>query len=161
MSLPFNALHVYFTLQDMTSGFRRVLQEFVQLFIIGAHQNTDVAATRLAEVRALGPRIALDDFGTGFSSLSYLRALPVDLIKIAQPFIRDMTGGDPTFVSAIVGLGQKLGFTTVAEGIEEERAVDMLQGIGCDLGQGYHFAHPMELGELTKLLARRTAVPPA
>ena len=123
--------------------------------------DTDVAATRLAEVRALGPRIALDDFGTGFSSLSYLRALPVDLIKIAQPFIRDMTGGDPTFVSAIVGLGQKLGFTTVAEGIEEERAVDMLQGIGCDLGQGYHFAHPMELGELTKLLARRTAVPPA
>jgi diguanylate cyclase (GGDEF)-like protein len=117
--------------------------------------DTETAAARLGEVRALGPRIALDDFGTGYSSLSYLRTLPVDLLKIAQPFVRDMTAGDPTFVSAIVGLGQHLGFTTVAEGIEEERAVDMLQGIGCDLGQGYHFAHPMKLDELTELIDRR------
>lgn len=117
--------------------------------------DTETAATRLSEVRALGPRIALDDFGTGYSSLSYLRTLPIDLIKIAQPFIRDMAGGDPTFVSAIVSLGQKLGFTTVAEGIEEERAVDMLQEIGCDLGQGYHFAHPMELSELAELIEQR------
>ncbi|MDH4280199.1 MAG: EAL domain-containing protein, partial [Acidimicrobiia bacterium] len=116
--------------------------------------DAEAAAKRLGEVRALGPRIALDDFGTGYSSLSYLRTLPVDIIKIAQPFIQDMTDGDTTFVSAIIGLSQKLGFTTVAEGIELEWAVDILRGMGCDLGQGYHFAHPMELDELTELVGR-------
>lgn len=117
--------------------------------------DTDTAAERLGEVRALGPRIALDDFGTGYSSLSYLRTLPVDLLKIAQPFIRDLAAGDPTFVDAIVGLGQKLGFTTLAEGIEEEATVELLRGLRCDLGQGFHFARPMKLHELTRLLAQR------
>jgi EAL domain-containing protein (putative c-di-GMP-specific phosphodiesterase class I) len=117
--------------------------------------DAEAAAKRLGEIRALGLRIALDDFGTGYSSLSYLRTLPVDLIKIAQPFIQDMSDGDTTFVSAIIGLSQKLGFTTVAEGIEQEWAVDILQGMGCDLGQGYHFAHPMELDDLTELVGRK------
>ncbi len=116
--------------------------------------DAEAAARRLGEIRALGPRIALDDFGTGYSSLSYLRTLPIDLIKIAQPFIQDMSDGDTTFVSAIIGLSQKLGFTTVAEGIEQEWAVDILRQIGCDLGQGYHFAHPMELDELAELVGR-------
>ena len=116
--------------------------------------DAQAAAARLGELRDLGPRIALDDFGTGYSSLSHLRTLPVDLIKIAQPFIRDMTGGDPTFVSAIVGLCRELGFTTVAEGIEEEQAITTLREVGCDLGQGYHFARPMELGDLADLVMR-------
>ncbi len=114
--------------------------------------DAEAAASRLDDLRALGPRIALDDFGTGYPSLSYLRSLPIDLIKIAQPFIREMSDGDTTFVAAIVGLCHDPGFLTVAEGVEEAPAVATLQRIGCDLGQGYHVAHPMELDELVTLM---------
>ncbi len=117
--------------------------------------DTEAAAAQLDEIRQLGVRIALDDFGTGYSSLSYLRSLPVDLIKIARPFIEDMSAGDPTVVSAIVGLSQKLGFMTVAEGIDNEPAVGMLREMGCDLGQGYHFAHPMPADELEAFVSER------
>ena len=118
------------------------------------------ASTRLDEIRALGPRLALDDFGTGSSSLGYLRSLPVDVLKIAQPFVRDLTNGDTAFVAAIVGLGQQLDFRVIAEGIENEGALNLLQSIGCELGQGYFFARPMEVTELTGLLDHRSASAP-
>ncbi len=139
---------------DLTASGAPVEGLVIELTESALAGDTNAAATKLGELQELGPRIALDDFGTGYSSLSYLRSLPIDLIKIAQPFIRDMTGGDPTFVSAIVDLSHKLGFITVAEGIEEAQAVVTLQQVGCNYGQGYHFAHPMELSDLAELVKR-------
>jgi diguanylate cyclase (GGDEF)-like protein len=103
----------------------------------------DEAAVRLLALKQLGARIALDDFGTGYSSLSQLGRLPVDIIKIAQPFIDDMeTTGQP-IVEAIILMSQSLGLTIVAEGIEHASQAAKLRTLGCHLGQGYHFGRPM------------------
>jgi diguanylate cyclase (GGDEF)-like protein len=100
------------------------------------------AAARLLALKKLGARIALDDFGTGYSSLSQLGRLPVDIIKIAQPFIDDLgTTGEP-LVEAIILMSQSLGLTIVAEGIEHADQAAKLRQLGCHLGQGYHFGRP-------------------
>lgn len=105
-------------------------------------------------IKELGYSIAIDDFGTGYSSLSYLKNLPVDTLKIDQAFIRDLhrSTQDVTIVSAVVRMGQSLGFAIVAEGVEEARHVQILQGLGCDQGQGYHFSRPVPEAELIPLL---------
>jgi len=105
-------------------------------------------------IKELGYSIAIDDFGTGYSSLSYLKNLPVDTLKIDQAFIRDLhrSAQDVTIVTAVVRMGQSLGFAIVAEGVEEARHVQILQGLGCDQGQGYHFSRPVPEAELIPLL---------
>ena len=105
-------------------------------------------------IKELGYHIAIDDFGTGYSSLSYLKNLPVDTLKIDQAFIRDLPRStqDVTIVSAVVRMGQSLGFAIVAEGVEEARHVQILKNLGCDQGQGYHFSRPVPEAELLPLL---------
>ena len=105
---------------------------------------SDETVEVLRRLKALGVRIAVDDFGTGYSSLSYLQRFPVDSLKIDRSFV-DLLGtdeGDPSFVRAIVALGQSLSLTTIAEGIEDEAQLAALGLAGCDLGQGYHFSPP-------------------
>ena len=122
------------------------------------------AIRSLTSLKDRGARIALDDFGTGYSSLSYLRRLPVDILKIAQPFIDDLAtpAGDASFVEAIVKLGQTLGHTIVAEGIEHEVQAQILTSLGCHYGQGYHFGRPVPvanfLATLHELDSRHHAV---
>jgi diguanylate cyclase (GGDEF)-like protein len=108
------------------------------------------AVRSLTSLKDRGARIALDDFGTGYSSLSYLRRLPVDILKIAQPFVDDLAtpAGDAGFVEAIVRLGQTLGHTIVAEGIEHDVQAEILTQLGCQYGQGYHFARPVPVSEI-------------
>ena len=91
-------------------------------------------------------QLALDDFGTGYSSLSYLRNLPLDTLKIAREFVEGLafSDHDAAFVRLIVGLAKTVGLKVVAEGIETRAQLDMLREIGCDLGQGYYFAAPMD-----------------
>ncbi len=117
---------------------------------------TDDGTTReaLGRLRALGGRIAIDDFGTGYSSLSCLRDLPVDILKIAKPFIDGLGDGDQdrAFVLAIVRLGQSLDLDMIAEGIEHPDQVRMLQGLRCGLGQGYLLGRPMHSSGITELL---------
>ena len=116
----------------------------------------DTAATmsRLAQLSALGVRLAMDDFGTGYSSLAYLRRFPVDILKIDKSFVDEIaTGPDASAVArAIVHLGQVLRLTTVAEGIEAADQLGELVASGCELGQGYYFAKPLESGEIEDLL---------
>ncbi len=113
------------------------------------------ASQQLEEIRAFGARIALDDFGTGYSSLSYLRDLPIDFLKIAQPFISDLTGMDDTsFVEAIMALSHSLSLTVIAEGIEDESQLSLLNSLSCEYGQGYLFARPMNFDALQDLLAQ-------
>jgi diguanylate cyclase (GGDEF)-like protein/PAS domain S-box-containing protein len=129
---------------------------------------TDSAETRdnLARLRKLGVRLAIDDFGTGYSSLSYLQRFPVDLLKIDKSFIDNVGGGtfeDSAFARAIISLGDTLGLSTVAEGVERHEQLLELSRLGCRSGQGYLFAKPLHADALeeflrTNLAADRTLV---
>jgi diguanylate cyclase (GGDEF)-like protein len=106
---------------------------------------------QLTELRDLGLRIALDDFGTGYSSLSYLHRLPVDILKIARPFIADVEN-DETFVRTMIDLGKNLGLLIVAEGVETEAQRLIVAELGCDMAQGYLFGRPSGLTDLMAFL---------
>lgn len=118
----------------------------------------DTASRRLARIRDLGVRLAVDDFGTGFSSLSYLRQFPVDQVKIDRSFIAGIgTEGvtdDLAVARTIVDLGRILRLDTVAEGIETAEQLDALRRLGCDLGQGFYLARPMDPPAVLTYLAR-------
>jgi diguanylate cyclase (GGDEF)-like protein/PAS domain S-box-containing protein len=123
---------------------------------------TDAAATidRLRRLKDIGVRLSIDDFGTGYSALSYLRAFPLDELKIDRSFVQSMRD-DPRvarLVGAIVQIGAALGLETVAEGVEHEAEADMLRAFGCDRAQGFLFAHPMPAGSIARLLEDRTSI---
>ena len=119
-------------------------------------EDPEVAVVKLEEMRALGVRIAMDDFGTGYSSLSYLSRFPVDVIKMDRSFLRpEATPEASDLSSAVVALGSTLALDVVAEGIEFDEQLNRLRDLGCELGQGFHFAHPMESGHLMDYLAGR------
>lgn len=109
-------------------------------------ENTARALEQLATIDEAGIGIAIDDFGTGHSSLAYLQRLPAGVVKIDQSFVRDMMLGEreQRLVRSMIALSHELGYRVVAEGIETAAAADMLTAMGCDEGQGYHFARPME-----------------
>lgn len=112
-------------------------------------RNLDVTQRNLEMVRAYGIGIHIDDFGTGYSSLSLLRDLPIDVLKIDRSFVRDLDVRETRairVVQAIVDLSQKLGFRTIAEGVESEAQAVQLRDIGVDALQGYYFSHPV-IGE--------------
>ena len=116
--------------------------------------NIDLALKCLAQWKALGVRIALDDFGTGYSSLSYLARLPIDRLKIDGSLIRGMTTGsrDTIIVRAVISLCREFGFTTLAEGVETEVQLAMLDDLGCDQVQGYLLARPAPLAQARELM---------
>jgi diguanylate cyclase (GGDEF)-like protein/PAS domain S-box-containing protein len=107
-------------------------------------------ATLLGRLKRLGVRIAMDDFGSGFSSLSHLRGLPIDVIKIDGSFVRAVAsaGPDRAIVAAILSLGEEMGLTVIAECIEDQTQHEALRRLRCPLGQGFHFARPGPVGEL-------------
>jgi PAS domain-containing protein len=109
----------------------------------------------MQEMKELGVRLALDDFGTGYSSLQHLAALPFTDIKIDRSFVADMVGVRDArkIVSAVIGLGQSLSLTTIAEGIETEEQAVLLQRLACDIGQGWLLGHPASADRLPALLA--------
>ena len=110
----------------------------------------------LQELKALGVRLGLDDFGTGYSSLAYLRRFPVDVLKVDKAFI-DGLGRDPqgtAIVEAVIALGHALGLSITAEGVETAAQAAHLRALGCEAGQGYHFARPLPPDAAGRLLAR-------
>jgi EAL domain-containing protein (putative c-di-GMP-specific phosphodiesterase class I) len=119
-----------------------------------AMADPDAALVTLAELRRLGVRLALDDFGTGHSSLSHLREFPIDTLKLAKPFVDrlDEQGGDATFSDAILRLAAALQLTVVAEGIERAEQADVLRRLECALGQGFHFARPLDATDMERHL---------
>lgn len=104
----------------------------------------------LQRLHADGVALSIDDFGTGYSSMSYLKRLPVDELKVDRSFVLGMASSteDAVLVRSAVELGHNLGMTVVAEGVETQKAVDQLTDLGCDVGQGYHFARPAPASEL-------------
>jgi EAL domain-containing protein (putative c-di-GMP-specific phosphodiesterase class I) len=117
--------------------------------------NADASIAKLDALKRAGIRIAIDDFGTGYSSLSYLRRLPVDILKIAKPFVDDLNNpqDDGDFARAIVGIGNALRLTMIAEGIETTDQLVTLRELGCHLGQGYHLSHPVKAEAIDRMLA--------
>ena len=105
-------------------------------------------------LHAMGERLAIDDFGTGHSSLVYLQRLPIDEIKVDRSFVINLATvpGDAVIVRSTIDLAHNLGLTVVAEGVEDEVALDMLVEYGCDSAQGYLFSRPCPPDELTTWL---------
>ena len=114
--------------------------------------DADTALARLSELKALGIRLAMDDFGTGYSSLSYLSRLPIDILKMDRSFLTTGRDGGSGLAAAIIAIGERLGLEVVAEGIETEEQIELLQELGCELGQGFLFAKPMPHGALLAYL---------
>jgi diguanylate cyclase (GGDEF)-like protein/PAS domain S-box-containing protein len=109
----------------------------------------------LNDLTSLGVQLGLDDFGTGFSSLAYLKRFPIDFVKIDRTFTDGLgvDDNDTAIVRATIALAQSLGITVVAEGVESEQQRDLLRELGCDFGQGYLFAKPIEALEFDLLIA--------
>jgi EAL domain-containing protein (putative c-di-GMP-specific phosphodiesterase class I) len=112
--------------------------------------DTDFAMLQLHELKALGIRLAMDDFGTGYSSLSYLSRFPVDILKMDRSFVGSKD--NDALTSAIIALGASLSLEVVAEGIELPEQANSLEELGCELGQGFLFARPMDSDALTEFL---------
>jgi diguanylate cyclase (GGDEF)-like protein len=111
-------------------------------------------AAVLQKLKRMGVRLAVDDFGTGYSSLSYLRQFPIDVLKIDQSFIHQMTADshDSTIVGAIINMGKSLKHLVVAEGIETQEQRACLQTQSCAEGQGYLFSQPLAAAQFANLL---------
>ncbi len=123
--------------------------------------DTDLVVQRLVELKQLGVRLAMDDFGTGYSSLSYLSRFPVDVLKMDRSFLREGAAPETSgLTSAVVALGGTLKLQVVAEGIELPEQWETLRDLGCDLGQGFLFARPMD-ADATLAFLRSQRVPTA
>lgn len=116
--------------------------------------DVESSTTVLEELRSMGVQIAIDDFGTGYSSLSYLKRFPIDTLKIDQSFLRDIAtdSDDATIVSAMIGMGKNLKQRVIAEGVETHQQLEFLQARQCDVGQGFHFSHPLPAADFARLL---------
>ena len=126
-------------------------------------ENTDRALHILRRLKGLGVRIAMDDFGTGYSSLSYLQTFPFDKLKIDRSFVAglDINVQARAIVRAVIGLAQAIGVPVLAEGVETQEQLDLLQEQGCDEIQGYLISRPLKLDALDTWIAEWESGPPA
>lgn len=113
-------------------------------------KNIDLSQKLLERLHSIGVSISLDDFGTGYSSLGYLKRFKIDTLKIDQMLIRDIEtdANDFAIAEAIVGIGHVLNMKVIAEGVETETQMKMLQKVGCDYFQGYYFSRPVDADEV-------------
>lgn len=125
--------------------------------------DSEATLSTMRRLRAMGVSLAVDDFGTGWSSLSYLRRLPLDRLKIDHSFVRDLSGQSSAeaVVRGIQDLARSLGLTTVAEGVENLRQKNLLLAIGCSEMQGFLFSRPLLAADVTALLRSTKACTPA
>jgi diguanylate cyclase (GGDEF)-like protein/PAS domain S-box-containing protein len=137
-----------------------LLLELTESALLGLEENI---GADLTELKHLGVRLAIDDFGTGYSSLSYLRDLPIDVLKIDRAFVEGIAASPQRLALAegIVQIAKTLRIVVVAEGIETGEQCELLTEMGCDYGQGYLFAKPMEWPAAQDLLRSRRPLTPA
>jgi EAL domain-containing protein (putative c-di-GMP-specific phosphodiesterase class I) len=112
----------------------------------------------LKALEQMGVRLAVDDYGTGYSSLAYLRRLPVEELKIDKSFVIDMTReeNDAVIVRSTIELAHNLGLRVTAEGVEDHETWEILAANDCDLAQGYFFSQPLSARELNRMLKEQT-----
>jgi len=120
----------------------------------GLMENIETGRHILTELQRLGVQAAIDDFGTGFSSLAYIRNLPVSLLKIDRSFIRGIVENskDATIVDTIIHLAKSLDIEVLAEGVETESQVALLSQMDCDYAQGFYFSRSLEAEKLQQWL---------
>lgn len=154
-----------FRQQDLSQTVVRIIDDtgfnpkYLELELTESSIMTDAefAVNALRELKDMGIKICIDDFGTGFSSLGYLKRLPIDILKIDQSFVRDLTKhrDDASLVMAIITLAHNLRLKVIAEGVETEEQLKFLQLLGCDEIQGYLFSMPVPAEEFKELLPGR------
>ena len=139
-------------LQDSGLPPRALVLEITESALI---ENLDLTLPRLHALKQLGLRLAVDDFGTGYSSLSYLADLPVSLVKIDKSFIDRITpdAEGSAMVRGVVDLSRALGFACIAEGVELDNQLSVLDQLGCESAQGYLFAKPARAVEIEQTLS--------
>jgi len=120
-------------------------------------KNAEEAAAVLCRLREMGVKISIDDFGSGYSSLNYLKRLPIDILKIDQSFVREMTTDpkDAAIVKTVITLAHNLNLKVKAEGVETEEQLALLRRLGCDEAQGYLFSRPLPAREFERFLLKR------
>jgi diguanylate cyclase (GGDEF)-like protein/PAS domain S-box-containing protein len=118
--------------------------------------NIDAAIAKMRNLKDMGVRLSVDDFGIGYSSLSYLKRLPIDELKIDRGFVRDILtdGNDAAIAGTIIGLCRNLGLEVIAEGVETEEQRQFLARQGCHRYQGYLFCRPLPIEQLEAFIAR-------
>ena len=123
----------------------------------GLIEDLGIASNLLSVLRGAGCRIAIDDFGTGYSSLAYLKALPLDYLKIDKKLAQDITGSprDRIVVRGVIDMARSLGLTVIAEGVENEAQLEALAKEGCQIYQGFLCSEPITLAALVALVATR------
>lgn len=162
LSIAVNVSPLEFRDHSFLECVRTVLHEegvdgkFLQLELTESTLMRNVEASRaiLHELKALGVQLAVDDFGTGYSSLSYLRLFPIDVLKIDQSFVQDISADteNGTIVSAVISMGAGLRHKVIAEGIETEEQLSFLNAHHCNEGQGYFFSRPVPADDFAKLV---------
>src|ERR1700730_18754595 len=126
-------------------------------------RDPQLAARNMQLLRLAGVRFAIDDFGTGHSSLSQLRLLPVDELKIDRSFIMDARAGTDavTIITSTIELAHSMGLRVVAEGVEEPEAWNLLRRLGCDYAQGYLISRPLPAADVPAFVAQANQLLPA
>lgn len=165
LKLAVNVSQIQFQQRDFASKVADVLKrtgltsEALELEITESVMMQDPEGTldQLTALRGLGVSLAMDDFGTGYSSLATLSRLPFDVLKIDMAFVRGMSheANTQAIPRAITQMGHSLGLRILAEGIETEGQLRTLQGMGCDLGQGYWYSRPLPAAELPAFWRQR------
>ena len=155
---------------DFVDDLRRALEatrvdpRIVYLELTEAALINDPRATwaSVSRVRELGVGLALDDFGTGYSSLNHLRSFDLELMKLDASFLKHLgrDGKDDAIVRHVFALARSLGVATLAEGITEARQIPMLLELGCELGQGFHFAEPQPANMIEHLVRQGQSLNP-
>jgi diguanylate cyclase (GGDEF)-like protein/PAS domain S-box-containing protein len=143
--------HVATVLRETGIGPATLVLEITESSMV---EDADETLVTLHALRALGVRLAIDDFGTGYSSLSYLQRLPIDVLKLDRSLVTISEAGqrDAALVDVVVRLGRELGLQTIVEGVEEPQQRSRLVALGCELGQGFLFARPMDAAAASALL---------
>ena len=162
MVLSINISAIQYKRDDFVSQVLSVLNKYdvspgeIELEITESVLIDDLSEVKdkLYMLREYGIKVSLDDFGTGFSSLSYLKGLPIDTLKIDKSFIDNVVEDDSSRIitEAMVSMVSKLGFETIAEGVETKEQYDYLRDIGCDAIQGFLLGKPQPASEIDNLL---------
>ena len=158
-----------FNQHDLTRSIADILQEtgldpqYLELELTESMVMTDVEHTvgMLRDLKTIGVQMSIDDFGTGYSSLSYLKRFPIDVLKIDQSFVRDITldPDDAAIVTTIIALAHNLRLNVIAEGVETGAQLHYLQRHGCDEIQGYYFSRPVPAAEFAQMVRDGKSLP--
>lgn len=162
MTIAVNVSAVEFRGKHFVEGIRDTLKEtslephYLELELTESvlMEDAESAVSVLQALKRMGVQLSVDDFGTGYSSLSYLKQFPIDILKIDQSFVRDITTdpNDATIVSAVIGMGRRLKHRVIAEGVETPEQLAFLADQACGEGQGYYFSRPVDAEEFARLL---------